>query len=119
MSEFNDQTATVAQLKRLMADFIAERNWRQFHDPKNLSASIAIEAAELMEHFQWLHSDNLDEVKQDAKQSAEIKEEVADVLAYLLSFALSMNIDLASALQHKMQKNRDKYPTDKFYGRFK
>jgi NTP pyrophosphatase (non-canonical NTP hydrolase) len=114
-----DHDTTVAALKKVMADFVAARNWRQYHDPKNLSASIAIEAAELMEHFQWLRSNELDAVRQDARQMAEIREEVADILAYLLSFANSLDIDLASALRDKMIKNAEKYPIERFYGSFK
>ena len=113
-----DQTTTVGQLKRIMADFVAERQWEQFHDPKNLAASIAIETAELMEHFQWRRSDQLDEVRNDTKIMAEIREEVADVTAYLLSFANAMDIDIANALRDKMVKNARKYPADEFKGRF-
>ena len=114
----DDQT-TVAELKALMEAFIAEREWHKFHDPKNLSASIAIEAAELMEHFQWLRSDELDHIEKDPAALAEIKEEVADVLAYLLSFAERMKIDLSDALQEKIKKNALKYPVQHFRGQFK
>ena len=115
----NDTQTTIAELKKLMDDFVVARDWRQFHDPKNLSASIAIEAAELMEHFQWLHSNDVSAVKQDAAQMAEIREEVADILAYLLSFATALGIDLADALRAKVKKNETKYPVDRFYGTFK
>ena len=103
----------------MVARFVAERDWQQFHDPKNLSASIAIEAAELMEHFQWLRSDELDEIANETAAVAEIREEVADIFAYLLSFASRMNIDLSSALADKMAKNALKYPADQFRGKFK
>lgn len=115
----HDSATTIAELKKLVADFIAERDWQPFHDAKNLSASIAIEAAELMEHFQWLRSDQLDPVREDAKALAEVREEVADITAYLLSFASKMGIDVASALEEKMRKNAVKYPADHFRGRFK
>ena len=104
---------------KLVNDFVAERAWEPFHDAKNLSASIAIEAAELMEHFQWLRSDQLDSVCEDAKAMAEVREELADITAYLLSFASKMGIDVASALDEKMRKNAVKYPVDRFRGRFK
>lgn len=109
----------MAELTALVARFVAERDWQQFHDPKNLSASIAIEAAELMEHFQWLRSDELSAVANDAKAVGEIREEVADILAYLLSFAARMKIDLSSALADKMAKNAVKYPAEQFRGKFK
>lgn len=115
----NDSTTTVAELIKLVDEFVAERAWQPFHDAKNLSASIAIEAAELMEHFQWLRSDQLDSVCQDAKAFAEVREELADITAYLLSFASKMGIDVSSALEEKMRKNAVKYPADRFRGRFK
>lgn len=114
----DDQT-TVAELTALVARFVADRDWQQFHDPKNLSASIAIEAAELMEHFQWLRSDELAGIVNDQKAIGEIREEVADILAYLLSFASRMKIDLSSALADKMAKNAAKYPAHQFRGKFK
>jgi dCTP diphosphatase len=119
MMSTQDETTTVAELKGLMDAFVAARDWRQFHDPKNLSASIAIEAAELMEHFQWVHSDALAAISEDPDQMAEIEEEVADILAYLVSFATTMKIDLAHALRAKMVKNEAKYPVDRYYGSFK
>ena len=115
----NDSSTTVAELKKLIADFVSERKWEPFHDPKNLSASIAIEAAELMEHFQWLRTDELDAVRNDAKAMAEIRDEVADIAAYLISFATRMGIDLSEALSEKMKKNAVKYPADRFRGRFR
>ena len=114
----HDTTTTVAELKKMVEGFIAERHWQQFHDPKNLSTSIAIEAAELMEHFQWLRTDQLDEVDKDEAKMNEIREEVADIAAYLLSFADTMGIDLASALEGKMKKNAEKYPAAQYRGRF-
>lgn len=114
-----DQDTTIAELKLVMQDFVDARNWHQFHDAKNLSASIAIEAAELMEHFQWVRSEELHAIREDREQMAEIREEVADVLAYLLSFASAMEIDLAQALTAKMTKNNAKYPVDDYYGTFR
>jgi len=115
----NDSSTTLAELKKLIADFVSEREWEPFHDPKNLSASIAIEAAELMEHFQWLRTDELDAVRNDAKAMAEIRDEAADIAAYLFSFATRMGIDLSEALSEKMKKNAVKYPADRFRGRFR
>ena len=114
----NDRETTVAQLKQLMADFVAQRKWEPFHDPKNLAASIAIEAAELMEHFQWLRTDELPAVRDDPRMMAAVTEELADVLAYTVSFATTMGIDLSSALEAKMSKNARKYPVDRFQGNF-
>ena len=114
-----DTTTTVGELIKLIDDFVAERHWQPFHDPKNLSASIAIEAAELMEHFQWLRSDELSSVREDREAMASVREEVADIMAYVLSFASAMGIDVSSALEDKMKKNAVKYPIERFRGRFK
>ncbi len=97
---------------------MSERQWEPFHDPKNLSASIAIEAGELMEHFQWLRTDQLASVREDDAKMHEIREELADITAYVLSFATTMGIDLSSALEDKMKKNAVKYPTEEYRGRF-
>ena len=113
-----DTNTTVSELIELVNDFIAERQWEPFHDPKNLSASIAIEAAELMEHFQWLRSDQLDPVKEDVEKMERIREELADIMAYVLSFASRMDIDLSAALANKMRKNAVKYPATQYRGRF-
>ncbi len=114
----SDQTTTIADLRAAVQRFVDERDWAQFHNPKNLSMAIAIEAAELMEHFQWLRSDELDAVKQDRQKMAEIREEIADIAAYMLSFASVMVIDVSSALADKMQKNAGKYPVEEYRGRF-
>lgn len=114
-----DAATTVADLKALVQRFVADRQWEPFHDAKNLSTSIAIEAAELMEHFQWLRSDQLDSVCGDPEKMQQIAEELADILAYVLSFAHRMAIDLSTALTDKMQKNAVKYPAERFRGRFR
>ena len=113
-----DSRTTVAQLRQSIAEFVERRDWGPFHSPKNLAMSMAIEAAELMEHFQWLRSDQLDPVKDDPERMARIREELADILAYLLSFASTMEIDLSSALADKMKKNAVKYPAAEYRGRF-
>lgn len=114
----NDETTTVAELRRLLTEFVAEREWQAYHDPKNLSMSIAIEAAELMEHFQWVRSEQLDDLRADAKAMAAIREELADVTAYVLALANALGLDLASALAEKMDKNALKYPAGEFRGRY-
>ena len=113
-----DQDTTVAAMKGVVQEFVDQREWQQFHDPKNLSMSIAIEAAELMEHFQWLRSGQLSELEGDPVAMAAIEEELADVFCYVLSFASAMGIDLCATLESKMVKNRQKYPVEKFKGRF-
>ena len=115
----NDRDTTVAQLRQQVADFVRRRDWEQFHDPKNLSASIAIEAAELMEHFQWVPSAEARAVCDDPVARAEVAEELADILAFAFSFANALDIDVATALTAKLAKNERKYPADRYYGRYK
>ncbi len=118
MSNDSDQTTTVQDLKTAVAEFVDARDWQQFHDPKNLCMSIAIEAAELMEHFQWLRSDQVKPDDLDDKTREQIAEELADILCFALSFANATGIDIATALRNKMVKNAAKYPADQFRGRF-
>ena len=114
----SDQSTTIAELRELVANFVAERDWNQFHSPKNLSMSLAIEAAELMEHFQWLTIDQSRAVANDAAKLVEVSDELADVLCYALALANELQIDVASAVREKMVKNAQKYPADEFRGRF-
>ena len=108
----SDQCSTLNDLKTLVKEFVSERNWWDYHTPKNLAASITIEAAELLEHFQWTRPD---ETLSDKKRG-EVADEMADVMAYLLSLSHVLNIDLSVALQQKMMKNRRKYPSERFQG---
>ena len=114
----NDQTTTVAELAKLIADFVDERDWNQFHSPKNISMSMAIEAAELMEHFQWISMDESREATEDVEQLNAIGEELADVMCYALALANQLGIDVSDTIDRKMQKNRIKYPVQDFPGRY-
>lgn len=116
MPEFLDSKTDIGQLKEFVKEFVEERDWRQFHTPKNLTMSLAIEAAELMEHFQWLTPE--ESCSLNADQRFEVGEEMADVACYLLALANELKIDLSSALEAKMVKNRQKYPVKDFKGRF-
>jgi dCTP diphosphatase len=114
----NDQSTTIAELRKLVADFVAERDWNQFHSPKNLAMSLAIEAAEFMEHFQWLTVEQSRAVASDARKLSEVSDELADVLCYALALANELQIDVADAVCNKMVKNAKKYPAAEFRGRF-
>ncbi len=113
-----DKQTTVAALRAVVAEFVAERDWRQFHTPKNLSMSLAIEAAELMEHFQWLTPRESRELAQDPDKLGEVGDELSDVLCYALALANELGIDVASAFERKMATNRKKYPADEYRGRY-
>ena len=114
----SDATTTLAELRDLVARFVAERDWEQFHAPKNLSMSLAIEAAELMEHFQWIDMAESRLAGNDTAKMAAIREEIADVLCYALALANELKLDLSDAVRDKMVKNAAKYPADKSRGRY-
>ena len=114
----NDQNTSVGELRELVRQFVAERDWQQFHTPKNLSMSLAIEAAELMEHFQWLTAEQSRAVASDPARLTDVGEELADVLAYVLAMANVLELDLATALRDKMIKNALKYPANEYRGRY-
>jgi NTP pyrophosphatase (non-canonical NTP hydrolase) len=99
---------TLDDLRERLRVFAAERDWEQFHTPKNLAMSVAIEAAEIMEHFQWLTPEqgaNLDPVA-----NREVAHEIADVLLYLVRLADVMGIDMLAAAREKIELNALKYP---------
>ena len=114
----SDSTTTLADLRNLVRHFIEERDWRQFHSPKNLSMSLAIEAAELMEHFQWIEVAASRSIKSEPQKLALVREELADVLCYALALANELEIDLATAVADKMVKNATKYPVELSRGRY-
>lgn len=114
----SDQNTTLAELRQMVAEFVAARDWQQFHSPKNLAMSLAIEAAELMEHFQWLTTEQSREIGQRPEALTAVSEEIADVLCYAFALANELQIDLASAIRAKMVKNEEKYPAEKVRGRY-
>ena len=114
----NDESTSVAALRGIVREFVAQRDWEQFHAPKNLSMSLAIEAAELMEHFQWLTVQESREVAQNPAKLSEVQDELADVLCYVLAMANELNLDLTTAIEQKMVKNAQKYPVEEIRGRF-
>jgi NTP pyrophosphatase (non-canonical NTP hydrolase) len=113
-----DASTTLAELRELVRRFVDERDWRQFHSPKNLSMSLAIEAAELMEHFQWIDVDESRAAASDPQKLAAIGEELADVLCYALALANELDIDVSQAVRDKMVKNAAKYPAEEYRGRY-
>lgn len=94
--------------------FAADRDWDQFHSPKNLTMALSVEVAELMEHFQWLTEQQ--SVALDAKTKAAIIDEIADIQVYLVRLADKLGVDILQAVEQKMQKNEAKYPVDKVKG---
>ncbi len=113
-----DATTTVTELREAMRRFVGERDWEQFHSPKNLAMGLAIEAAELMEHFLWIDNPASREAVRDPEQRLRIGEEMADVACYLLALANVMNLDLSDAVDDKLVKNAVKYPAEKYRGKY-
>lgn len=113
----DDQT-TIADLRAQLEAFVAERDWAQFHSPKNLSMAIAIEAGELMEHFQWLTIEESESLVEEGSTRGQVIDELADVLIYCLSLANTLDIDLSEAIVHKLAHNARKYPADEYHGHF-
>jgi len=114
----SDSSTTVSQLRQLVNDFVERRQWHQFHAPKNLAMSMAIEAAELMEHFQWLTAEQSRAIAEQPDRLEAVGEELADVLCYALAMANELQLDLATTIQRKMKKNERKYPADEYRGRY-
>ena len=107
MSDFN-------QLTKRIVDFINDRDWDQFHNPKDLALSLVLESAEVMEHFQWKNNEEMEEYLKVAKD--DVGEELADVLYWVLLMSHDLKIDIIDALDKKMKKNEEKYPIKKAKG---
>ena len=114
----SDSATTVAELKQWVADFVTRREWGRFHAPKNLSMSLAIEAAELMEHFQWISAEESRRVPENADRLAAVGEELADVLCYALAMSNELGLDLSTTIRRKIAKNELKYPVEEYRGRY-
>ena len=114
----SDRDTTIAELRDLVRSFVDERDWRQFHAPKNLGMSLAIEAAELMEHFQWLTVGESRALRDDSQRLSAVGEELADVICYALALANELDLDLSDAVRDKVRKNELKYPAAEYRGRY-
>jgi dCTP diphosphatase len=113
----SDSTTTIQTLKHLLREFRDERDWEQFHDPKNLAEAISIEAGELLELFLWQTPANIKRSMKDPKFKKTVEEELADVLCFSLNLANVAGIDIASAVKGKVEANRRKYPVSKARGK--
>ncbi len=107
----------IAELKEKIRKFRDDRDWAQFHNPKDMAISISIEAAELLQHFQW--KDKLEVDKKVKEDKTKIEEEMADIYIYLLEMSDNLGIDLVDAAKKKIAKNEVKYPVEKAKGNAK
>jgi NTP pyrophosphatase (non-canonical NTP hydrolase) len=110
----NAADSELARLRDIVRSFVDERDWDQFHTPKNLASALSVEAAELLEHFQWLQHGRPDELGES--KLVEVRHEMADVLVYLVRLADKLDVDLFEAVQEKMVLNREKYPAEQVRG---
>jgi dCTP diphosphatase len=114
-----DTNTTVAQLREAMARFVSERDWQQFHSPKNLVMALSVEVSELMEHFLWIDNAASHQVAADPQVREQISDELADVAGVVLALCNALNLDLSDAVARKMAKNVVKYPVEKSRGRYR
>ena len=119
MTKYFCMKKTLEELLLTLLEFRHEREWEQFHLPKELATAITIEASELLELFLWNEREQAETVKLDEHKMTRIREEVADVLIYLLFLSHDLDIDLSEAILDKLEKNRQKYPEEEYRGRFR
>lgn len=113
----SDANTVIEELIANVREFLRERDWEKFHNPKDLAESICIEAAELLQLFQWLKPEESEQFKNNSEKVRRIKEELADVVIYSLSMANTLNIDITSAVLDKLQENSRKYPSNRYKGK--
>jgi dCTP diphosphatase len=112
-----DRTTTVADLRQEVNAFVEKRDWRPFHNAKDLAVSIAIEAAELLEEYQWRDAAQVAEAGADPEARERVRQELADVLIYCLSLSNALEIDLSDAIRDKLVLSGRKYPVEAYRGR--
>lgn len=110
----SDESNPLISLRDQLRSFVDERAWAQFHTPKNLASALCVEAAELLEPFQWLKTGGVDELSAEARKN--IRYEMADVLNYLVMLADKLNVDLIDAAEEKITPNALKYPIEQVRG---
>ena len=113
----NDANTCLQEIKDRAFAFTKERDWEQFHSPKNLSMAISAEAAELMEHFLWQSAEQSREDATSEKLKSKVEEELADIFLFAIQFANMTGIDIAATIEAKMKRNGEKYPVEKAKGR--
>jgi len=112
-----DSETSTHDLKTYVRDFVTKRGWLKYHNPKDLAEAICIEAAELLQIFQWATVEEASSWKNVPSKMDRIREELADVFIYCLSMANVLEIDISEAILQKLSKNEVKYPVDKYFGR--
>ncbi len=116
MENGKENSTTIKQLKELVEQFRDARDWKQFHTPKDNAIDVAAEAGELVQHFRYKTNEQIQEFLKDPQKMQEISYEMADVLWGLLYLAIDLKIDLAEALEKKLQVTAKRYPIEKSFG---
>ena len=114
-----DEKVTISQLKNEIEEFSEEREWKKYHKPKDLAISISIEAAELLEKFQWLTDQEITQKLNDPENLGKIKSELADILVYVIYLSNKLEFDISEIISDKMKENKKKYPVEKIRGKYK
>ena len=119
LTDVFDSKTNISKLKQLAQDFVDERDWNKYHNPKDLAVSIAIEAAELMELFQWAGQGEVEKMSNDKDKLLRIREELADVMILCLNMGNTLGLDLSQAIIEKIEKNKAKYPVELVRGNYR
>lgn len=113
-----DRSVTLEELKGLVEKFVVQRDWAQFHSPKNLAMAIGVEAGELMDIFRWASADGSADMLGNGRTRRAVENEIADVMICCLALANRTEIDLSRAIKRKVEMNRKKYPIEKYKGKY-
>lgn len=119
LTDIFDNKTSISELRQLAQDFVDERDWNIYHNPKDLAVSIAIEAAELMELFQWAGQGEVEKMSNDRDKLLRIREELADVMILCLNMGNTLGIELSQAIVEKIEKNKAKYPAELVRGNYR
>jgi NTP pyrophosphatase (non-canonical NTP hydrolase) len=117
--QFSDAHTTVGQLKRLVEEFVDERDWGKYHNAKDVAIAINVEAGELLELFEWVREKDTPFVLQEPAKRQHLGEELADIIMLCLNLASVSDFDVSSLVEQKMQKNREKYPVEQVKGNYR
>lgn len=115
--ELTDSNTNIGYLILQVRRFLEERDWEKYHNPKDLAESICIEAAELLQLFQWTKPEESQQFKDKPSTVQQIKEELADVAIYCLSMANTLRVDLTTAILEKIEDNKKRYPPEQYRGK--
>jgi NTP pyrophosphatase (non-canonical NTP hydrolase) len=112
----DDKSTTFQEVKDDIVQFIDEREWKNFQEPKEVAISLSLEAGELLENFQWVNTP-IEEIKADPKKMEDISDELADVIIYAMQLSNAFGLQLSECIRQKMEKNRKKYPANLVKGK--